>query len=57
MFLVLAYTGIRRGEPVSLTWQDIDFKAHMIKIHKTYYNPNNNTKNYQLIVPKTKSPR
>lgn len=57
MFLVLAYTGIRIGELVSLTWQDIDFKAHTIKISKTYYNPNNNTRNYQLVAPKTKSSR
>lgn len=57
MFLVLAYTGIRIGELVSLTWQDIDFKAHTIKITKTYYNPNNNMRNYQLVASKTKSSR
>lgn len=57
MFLVLAYTGIRIGELVSLKWQDIDFEAYTIKINKTYYNPNNNTRNYLLVTPKTKSSR
>ena len=54
---MLAYTDIRIGELVSLKWQDIDFEAYTIKINKTYYNPNNNTRNCLLVTPKTKSSR
>ncbi|MBU9723665.1 MULTISPECIES: site-specific integrase [Bacillaceae] len=57
VFLVLAYTGIRVGELVALKWKDIDFLNHTISITKTYYNPNNNTRNYQLVTPKTKKSR
>ncbi|MGM0169885.1 hypothetical protein IGI39_004919 [Enterococcus sp. AZ135] len=34
MFHVLAYTGIRRGELLALTWSDIDFSEEMIVITK-----------------------
>lgn len=47
IFLILAYTGIRVGELVALKWKDIDFINHTISITKTYYNPNNNTLEYQ----------
>ncbi|MDC3418603.1 site-specific integrase [Aquibacillus salsiterrae] len=57
VFLILSYTGIRVGELVALKWKDIDFLNHTISITKTYYNPNNNTKNYQLVTPKTKKSR
>lgn len=49
VFLVLAYTGIRVGELVGLKWKDIDFKNHTISITKTYYNPNNNAMEFQLL--------
>jgi integrase len=54
IFLILAYTGIRVGELVALKWKDVDFKNHTISITKTYYNPNNNTLEYQLVTPKTR---
>jgi integrase len=54
MFLVLGYSGMRAGELVALKWKDIDFGEQTISITKTYYNPNNNTKEYQLLPPKTK---
>jgi integrase len=54
IFLVLSYSGMRVGELVSLKWKDIDFSEHTISITKTYYNPTNNTKKYQLLPPKTK---
>jgi len=55
VFVTLAYTGIRAGELCALKWKDINFKEQTISITKTYYNPTNNTKKYQLLPPKTKS--
>ncbi len=52
-FTLLAYTGLRIGELVALKWSDIDFEAHTLRVSKTYYNPNNNKKKYQLLTPKT----
>ncbi|MCA1032890.1 site-specific integrase [Bacillus timonensis] len=57
VFLILAYTGIRVGELVALKWKDINFKNHTIRITKTYYNPNNNAVEYQLLPPKTRKSR
>lgn len=54
VFMILAYTGIRVGELVALKWRDVDFKNHTISITKTYYNPNNNALEYQLVTPKTR---
>lgn len=56
-FLILAYTGMRVGELVALKWKDVDFKNHTISISKTYYNPNNNTLEYELVPPKTRKSR
>lgn len=53
LFTLLAYTGVRIGEALALTWQDIDFDAATINISKTLYNPNNNAKQYKLLPPKT----
>lgn len=55
IFLTLAYTGMRVGELCALKWSDIDFSEQTVSITKTYYNPNNNIKNYTLLTPKTKS--
>lgn len=57
IFLILSYTGMRAGELVALKWRNIDFKKKTISITKTYYNPDNNTKNYVLVPPKTKKSR
>jgi integrase len=57
IFMTLAYTGIRVGELCSLKETDLDFKEHQIKITKTYYNPTNNIRKYELVPPKTKSSR
>lgn len=54
IFLTLSYTGLRAGELVALKWKDIDFEEHTISITKTYYNPTNNTLEYQLVPPKTR---
>jgi len=55
IFVTLAYTGLRVGEMVSLKWYDFDLKERTLRITKTYYNPNNNKIEYQLLTPKTKS--
>lgn len=55
MFLTLAYTGMRIGELAALKWSDIDFDEQSISITKTLYNPNNNSRKYELLTPKTKS--
>lgn len=55
VFTILAYTGMRAGELLALKWSDIDFENNTISITKTYYNPNNNKKHYQILTPKTES--
>ncbi|WP_353421766.1 tyrosine-type recombinase/integrase [Staphylococcus delphini] len=55
VFITLAYTGMRAGELLALKWADIDFENNTISITKTYYNPNNNKKKYQILTPKTDS--
>lgn len=57
IFLTLAYSGIRAGELCALKWSDIDFEEHTMSITKTYYNPTNNIKKYELETPKTKTSR
>lgn len=57
IFITLSYTGMRVGELVALKWKDINFDKRTIRITKTYYNPKNNTKEYQLVPPKTKKSR
>ncbi|MGD3155982.1 tyrosine-type recombinase/integrase [Staphylococcus warneri] len=55
VFTTLAFTGMRAGELLALKWSDIDFENNTISITKTYYNPNNNKKKYQILTPKTES--
>ena len=57
IFFTLSYTGLRIGELVALKWRNIDFVNNTISVTKTYYNPNNNTKEYTLLPPKTKKSR
>ncbi len=33
----LLYTGLRKGEALALTWQDIDFKKKIINVNKSLY--------------------
>ena len=55
IFMLLSYTGMRVGELCALKWKDIDFEEGTISITKTYYNPINNIRKYQLVPPKTQS--
>jgi integrase len=52
-FRLLAFTGVRKGEALALTWEDIDFTRKMLTINKTIAK---NTKNEIVInQPKTQS--
>lgn len=53
IFNTLAYTGLRVGELCALTEQD--FVNGELRVNKTYYNPKNIIKGYELVPPKTKS--
>ncbi|SEK77330.1 Site-specific recombinase XerD [Paenibacillus sp. cl141a] len=55
IFMLLAYSGMRAGELCALRWSDLDMDEHTISITKTYYNPTNRTREYQLLTPKTKT--
>lgn len=54
IFSTLAYSGIRIGELIALKESDVDISSNTISVSKTYYNPNNNKKEYTLLSPKTK---
>lgn len=53
LFRLLAFTGVRKGEALALTWDDIDFENKMLSITKTIAR---NTKNEIVINhPKTET--
>lgn len=52
LFRLLAYSGIRAGECLALTWHDLDYKNSTIAINKTYAKTNNGIK---IQTPKTKA--
>lgn len=54
-FTLLAYSGMRIGEVIALQWKDVDFQSLFISIRKTYYNPSNNKRKFELLTPKTRS--
>lgn len=54
-FSLLAYSGMRIGEVISLLWKDLDFQNSSLSITKTYYNPSNNKREFELQTPKTRS--
>ena len=49
---LLLYTGLRKGEALALTHNDIDFKSRQIKITKSIYYDNNRPK---IKLPKTQA--
>ncbi len=55
--LLCLYSGLRIGELLGLTWNDVDLKRGVIKITKTVYREKNENGNWQLCVdtPKTKA--
>ncbi|MFR9710780.1 tyrosine-type recombinase/integrase [Paenibacillus sp. MB22_1] len=55
IFVTLAYTGIRVGELCALKWSDLDREEKTLSITKTIDNEKNNTREYKLVPPKTKS--
>lgn len=55
LFSLLSYTGLRIGEALALTWEDVDFKKNILKVSKTLYNPTNRAESYSLLPPKTET--
>ncbi|MCX4078209.1 site-specific integrase [Bacillus subtilis] len=53
LFSLMARTGLRIGEALALTWDDIDFEERTIKVNKTLVYPTNSTP--YLSTPKTKA--
>jgi integrase len=55
--LLCLYTGLRIGELLGLTWNDVDFSKGIIKITKTVYREKDESGNWQMCVdsPKTKA--
>ena len=54
--VICLYTGIRLGELLALTWNDIDFKSGIMTISKTAYRIKQNGKPQVVIdKPKTKN--
>lgn len=52
MYRLLAFSGIRGGEALALTWNDIDFESGTLTINKTL---SQTRKGYDVLPPKTKS--
>ena len=52
LFRLLAFSGMRIGECLALTWHDLDYKNNTIAINKTYAKTNNGIK---IQTPKTKA--
>ena len=55
--LLCLYTGLRIGELLGLTWNDVDLYRGVIKVTKTVYREKNDSGTWQLCVdtPKTKA--
>ena len=52
--VICLYTGIRLGELLALTWDDLDLNTGLLNINKTQYSAKLNSK-YQIIVDKPKT--
>ena len=52
------YTGLRIGELLALSWEDIDFEKGVLTVSKTCYDGNENGKHIRIIdTPKTENSR
>ncbi len=54
MFLLLSYTGLRIGEAMALTWEDVSFDDLTLRVNKTLYRDGSL---FKLTTPKTKRSR
>lgn len=54
IFHFLYYTGLRIGEMIALTWEDIDLEQKKLKIYKTFTNKLGNN-SYSILSPKTEN--
>lgn len=52
VFNFLYYTGLRSGEMIALTWEDIDFKRKQVRVNKTFTNKVLED-TYKITTPKT----
>lgn len=56
--IICLYTGLRIGELLALTWNDIDFDKNILSVTKTCHDGNENGKHVRIIdTPKTENSR
>lgn len=56
--ILCLYTGLRIGELLALTWNDIDFEKSILSVTKTCHDGNENDKHVRIIdTPKTENSR
>ena len=56
--ILCLYTGLRIGELLALTWNDIDFEKNILSVTKTCHDGNENGKHVRIIdTPKTENSR
>ena len=54
--ILCLYTGLRIGELLALTWNDIDFDKNILSVTKTYHDGNENGEHIRIIdTPKTEN--
>lgn len=57
LFTLLAYTGLRIGEAISLTWPDINLKAKTVRVNKTLSYLSAAEEFYEFVAPKMSQSR
>ena len=60
LYIFMLATGLRIGEAIALTWEDIDFENEIVRVNKTMYfikDPDNKEEISHMVInpPKTKS--
>lgn len=56
-FMTLFYSGLRKGEALALTWNDIDFDNNIINVDKTVYHRNVTSPKNESSIRKIKMPQ